>query len=406
MTGRNRAKSRALVWAGVLALTHVVSARAYGADGNQLIGIGTIQKGTAGAGVASPQDSTWTLLNPASIIDLEKRLDFSLDFITLKISAYPQGSVLASNPFAGYQESYPFALAPSVGMILPLEHGTLGFGMFGVQGNLVHYERPRSTLSVLENSDRRAKVQVAKIPVSYAYQFDNGLTVGAGLIGAVTLFQFDSLTLNLRPTDGDNKLDFNVGIGLNFGLYKRWDKVSVGAAYSTRIAVTDLDVYKDVIVWNLDIPQQFQAGIAVRPTQKLELLADYKWIKWSEVRNFGRTTVMGGLGWEDQHIYKLGFNYKATDKWTFRGGYSYGESPIGDEFIFANILTPAFGKAHASLGVSRKIGEHGELHFSYYHAFEEERTDNGRGDIFSILGRGSEASYTENVFSVGYSYRF
>src|SRR5690606_17577395 len=248
--------------------------------------------------------------------------------------------------FAGEQTAHPFTIAPSLGMIVPLDKGTLGFGMFGVQGNLVHYDHPRSTLSILENSDRRAKVQVAKLPLSYAYQFDNGWTVGAGLIGAVTLFQFDSLTLNLRPTEGDNKLDWGLGIGLNFGVYKRWDKVSVGAAYSTRIAMQDFDEYKDVIKWTVDIPAQFQAGIAVRPTEKLEIVADYKWIEWSSVPNFGRGTIQGGLGWRNQDIYKLAMTYKPNDKWTFRAGYSYGKSPISDEFIFANVLTPAFGEQH------------------------------------------------------------
>ena len=115
-------------------------------------------------------------------------------------------------------------------MIIPLETGTLGFGMFGVQGNNAEYDRSRTTLPFSRGNDRRAELQVAKFPISYAYQFDNGWTVGAALLPVATVFRTDSLTLRLRPTEGNDKLDLGLGIGVELGVYKEWDRFSFGAA--------------------------------------------------------------------------------------------------------------------------------------------------------------------------------
>jgi long-chain fatty acid transport protein len=378
----------------------------FAADGNELVGIGAVQKGTVGAGVAFPQDSTWALLNPASIVELDRRLDLSLEFLDIHRGIRPRGLPLIVNVSEVKMTDGSGVFIPSFGMIWPTDRGTFGFGVFGVQGNLADFRAPRTTLAIPDNGDRRSQLEIARIPLSYAYQFDNGWAIGGSLLGVFSRFRTDNLTLNLRPTEGDNDWDYGLGIGLQLGVYKKWDRIAIGAAWRSRQAMQQYDKYEDLIQWNLDLPQTIQAGVALRLTDKLHVLADYKWQEWSALKQQAETTIRGGLGWDDQHIYKLGLVYELNDRWTLRAGASHGKSPISDEFVFANATTPAFAEDHVAIGFSYQLTERSEFHFAWEHSFPEEREDNGRGDLFSILGQGTRASFQEDGVVVQYSFKF
>ncbi len=380
---------------------------AHAADGNELTAIGAIQSGTAGAGIASPQDATWVLENPAGMIELGKRLDIPIEILFLQRGMHPNGFPLVANPLAGHQEDNSPILIPSIGMTLPLgDNDSLGFGMFGVQGDRTQYHRPRSTLGYLGDGDRRAELEVAKIPFAYAHRFDNGWTVGGSIIGIATSFRTDSLTLKLRPTSGHWNRDYALGIGVQVGVYKKWDKISVAASYTSKQIMQHYHKYEDVSKTPLDLPQKIQIGIAYRPTDRLEFVADYKWVDWSQIKELSRKTIRSGLGWVDQNIEKVGVSYKLNDKWTLRAGFSHGNSPVPDDFIFANALTPALAENHLGVGFTYNINEHSDFSFGYLHCFAEERSDNGRGDIFSKLGRGSKANYEEDGLLFQYSYKW
>jgi len=387
-------------------LSMLAAVRAPATDGNELIGIGAIQKGTAGAGVPAPQDATWILLNPAGIVALEKRLDVSAEFLDLYRGAEPHGLPLFVSPRALELTDHGTVFVPSFAMVWPLETGTLGFGVLGTQGNNADFDRSRTTLPFSRGNDRRSDLQVARLPLSYAYQFDNGWTVGGSIMPVFTAFRTDSLTLNLRPTEGNYKRDVGLGIGVQFALYKEWDRLSIGATWRSRQFVQQYKDYKDVIKWNLDLPEVVQAGVAWKVTDKLQLLADYKFQHWSELKQFHEPTIKGGLGWNDQDIYKVGAIYALNDAWALRAGYSRGNPAVDERHIFANLLTPAIAEDHFTCGFSRKLTAHSDFHFAWTHTFPEDRKDDGTGDIFSKLGKSSRAQYEEDAYTFQYSYRF
>jgi long-chain fatty acid transport protein len=369
--------------------------------------VGAIQQGTAGAGVAYPQDSTWALLNPASMVDLDKQLDLSLEFLDLHRGYRPRGFPLIVNTTAVKLTDGSGVWIPSFGMIWPLdERNVVGFGIFGVQGNSADFADPRVTLAIPQNSDRRSQLEIARIPFSYAHRFDNGWAVGGSILGVMSRFRTDNLTLQLRPTSGDNAWDYSFGIGLQLSVYKAWDRVSIGAAWRSRQAMQEYGKYTDLFKWNLDLPQTVQAGVAIDVTEKLHLLLDYKWQEWSAIKQFSQPTIRGGLGWEDQHIYKAGLVYDLNDRWTLRAGFSHGKSPIPDDSIFSNATTPALAEDHASIGFTYALTDRSEISFAWEHSFTKERTESGRGDLFSMLGKGTRASYQEDGVIVQYTFKF
>ena len=62
----------------ITVITFAAAAQLFATEGINLIGVGPVQQGTAGAGVASAKDSTWLILNPAGLTDVDMGVDASL----------------------------------------------------------------------------------------------------------------------------------------------------------------------------------------------------------------------------------------------------------------------------------------------------------------------------------------
>lgn len=380
-----------------LALALGSSVPALAADGNELYAIGAVQKSLGGAGAASPRDATWVLLNPASIVDITPRLDLLFEFLYIKAESEPRGFPLVANPFAGSMTDARIIPFPSASTVWRTEKGTLGFGIFGVQGDRVNFPHPRTTVSLLQNADRRAGYEVARVPLSYAREFSNGWAVGASIIPTFARLRTDSVTLRLAPTRGRNHWSEAAGIGFQLGLYRRWEHWGLGAAYTSRTWMSEHRNYRDdLITWNFDLPQKIQAGLLWQPTPRLGFVLDFKHVFWTDVEILRRKTVQGGLGWNNQSIVKGGVSWDVNDRLSLRTGVSWSEAPFPDSSVFVNALSPAISQTHLAAGFSYKLNKHATAHFSFTHALPESRTESGKGDLFSFFSKGTKIGYSED----------
>lgn len=94
-------------------------------------------------------------------------------------------------------------------------------------------------------------------------------------------------------------------------------------------------------------PQMVSVGAGWEIDSNWRLLAQIDWINWSDafdslplhLRNGNNADLNGFLGtnaiddtiplnWKDQFVYRAGVEYTPGDNWSFRAGYSYGESPV------------------------------------------------------------------------------
>lgn len=395
-------------WA-VMLLVLCLSAMTWATDGTQLTGIGAVQQGTGGTGVASPQDMTWVLLNPAGIIDLGCRFDFSMELFAPERHNSPGG--IFGNRSGGDMSDKSMFMIPSMGYSRSCGCGDYawGIGLYGVSGMGVEYSGSRALWPklFLKNYDRKTEYSVAQLAFAYAHTIgDSGWSVAVAPHLNYSMFKTDMMTLKFKEAEGGNHWDDAYGAGFSLGVYKRWQRFGVGATYTSRQWMTEFKDYDDLFFESMDLPQMVQAGIAYDLTPHLELVADYKWINLSGIDQMAVTPIKGGFGWKDQHIVKAGLTWYALPKWTFRCGVSHAESPIDEEHVFANALFPAVTEDHVSFGFSYAISEKSDIHFAYTHAFENKITDSGRGDLFSILGKGTEISLVENEFTLEYSYKF
>ncbi len=376
-------------------------------EGVFLFGNDVQQLGRAGSGVASPRSAYWSYLNPASMVELNSRIDVSLYNVFPSVEAKPRGVI--GNRLDGPLCGDGIFNILSGGMIYSLgKYGTVGGGLYIPSGTGVEYDHSRNIMTRLfqGNKDRRLNYQHFRLVTSYGYELPCGIAVGASLHSSLSRFKTDHLTLKFRPTDGDNEWDEALGIGYGVGVYKAWERFAVGASYMSRHYTQKMDKYKDLLKYSLDTPQIIQVGAAWKVLKQVELTADYKWLNWKGVPNYGKKMLEGGFNWHDQWAVKLGVEWTINDHWRIMGGYAHASTPIDDDHLFLSMLVPVTCEDHLTAGFTYALNAHHEFHFVFIYGVPKTIQDTGHGDLLSHLGKGSEVTSNGESFAVGYSYKF
>jgi len=169
----------------ITALLFAIAGAAHATDGINLIGIGPVQQGTAGAGVASAKDSSWLLLNPAGLTDLGSRADASFQVFA------PNRSLRSGmSGGAGKQTDDSVFFIPEVSATFDTGDGNhWGIGLYGTSGMGVDYNfgrigtggTPVSPPTTAQNQfDKMTELSVAKLTLTYARELNNGWSIGGG----------------------------------------------------------------------------------------------------------------------------------------------------------------------------------------------------------------------------------
>jgi long-chain fatty acid transport protein len=222
----------------------------------------------------------------------------------------------------------------------------------------------------------------------------------------------------------DNGHNWAYGAGVRVGwISEIHPQVTLGGAFSSKIYMTKFSDYKELFAegGGFDSPSQFQVGIAVRPIESLQLSFDYQRILYSGVNSvankgpvaspFGPSIPNGsgllgagnglGFGWNDINIYRLGAVYNLNEQLTFRAGYSWNESPIPNDQLLFNLMTPATIIRHVTAGITYSPDKNNEFHLTYVHAFHENQTQRT-----SAFGVPVSTSMYQNTIVVGYSWNY
>ena len=381
-------------WIHTLLITITSATLVEATEGINLIGIGPVQQGTAGAGVASAKDSTWLILNPAGLTQIERNVDASLQYFAPRRT---MNSTL--NGGAGEQSDHSAFFIPTISASLGCCDNTnqfFGIGVYGTSGMGVDYNQPRIAGS---GGDSMTELAVAKMTISYAQKFDNGLSLGAGPVFVFSHLRTDMFN-GIAPQSGE--WDEAVGIGFIVGANQKInDKLSIGASYISEQYMTEFDEYEDLLDGSLNLPQQLTVGLAYNVRTNLEVVVDYRWLGWSQLDTLGDQ-----FGWNDQHIVKAGVTWGATDRLTLRSGISHGNSPIDADSAFGNTLFPAIIETHLACGLSYEFDRF-TLHAAFTHALEETVTANGNdAGPMASFANGTEISMSQNSFTIGASFAF
>jgi len=278
---------------------------------------------------------------------------------------------------------------------------------------------------------------VMQMNPTVSYKINKRNSIGASLVFSIQTFRafgleyFETFTQSFADGEPVNKLtnngnDWSYGAGARIGWMGNYldKKLSIGAAYSSRVYMTEFDKYTDLFAeqGDLDTPANVGIGIAYKFTPKLTVGLDITRAFYEDVAAIGNASATTGPGsiypnadekhrlgndeglgfsWDNQTVYKLGAIYDYNNEWTFRAGWNYGESPIDESNgeVLMSILAPAVTQNHLTLGATYSPSKQMELSFSYVHAFKFEQN----GPTF--IGSTGELSMYQNSFGISFGYK-
>ncbi|MGL5773343.1 MAG: OmpP1/FadL family transporter [Bacteroidales bacterium] len=277
------------------------------------------------------------------------------------------------------------------------------------------------------------------------------LSIGAGLMvmtGDVTISRAffpigaipnlpNDVALASASLSGKSKL----GVGVNVGAqYEINDKFTVGVSYRSRVKMkvnegtADLSFASDAIKKLLEatgkvppldqgtfkasmpMPSNLNAGVTYKPTEKITLVAELQFVGWAAYDSLNirfSEEVLGGYdikaekNYRNTFIYRIGAQFKTTDRLDLRVGAYYDETPVRS-YLY-NPETPGMNKLGLTCGFSFRPIENLSIDgaFTYTHGFERsgsymyENPLTGKEQEFS--GKYKVSAFTPTL---GLSYQF
>ena len=368
----------------------LIGAPAWAANGHLLHGVGAVNSAMGGAGVALPNDALGALnLNPALLTELDGyKFEFSAEYNDAKNAVESQ-----AGPFSGRTEDAgDRSVIPAFGFTVhkpqtPIAFGVgfLGLAGFGVDypqdnGNPLLAPQPRGFGRVYSN------YQLLKIPVVAALQVSPSLSVGISFNAGHAILTADPAGFATPDCAGPTNCVFprvnndgSFGWGLGAGLlFKVNPKLNFGLSYSseqdyqeftwnTTVANTSLPTFGTArkVRFKLNAPPIAVAGIGWKPTSRLSVALDGKWINYERTDGFKDT-----LGFKDITVEGLGIQFQATSTITVRVGANHCDSPIDSSNVFQSVPVPAVFEDRITAGFGQKVTPNLTLDLGYYHVFK------------------------------------
>jgi len=381
---------RMMRWVGLVLLL-AGSSTALATNGYFAHGYGIKYKALAGAGVALPLGTISPATNPAHLLFSGNRLEVSLALfnpnreytITGSPSGYP-GTLglqpgtftsaskwfaipsLSANWMLGPDQAFGLAAYGNGGMNTNYAARTFGFSPTGVD---------LSQMFFAPTFARKFGVHALGLTAILAYQRFQGR-------GLMAFGNFSSAADKLS----DNGYSNSLGYGGRFGYQGEWrPNFFVGASYQTKLKMSKFDDYAGLFAEQgcFDIPSNWNAGMAFKPTANLAIALDVQRIYYSECKSVSNGMLPNlmmsrlgeedgaGFGWQDMTVVKGGVQWQARPDWTLRAGYSKSRQPIPSSEVLFNILAPGVIEQHATLGLTRTLANRSEISFALMHGFSK-----------------------------------
>jgi len=237
------------------------------------------------------------------------------------------------------------------------------------------------------------------------------VSVGAGLSAMharLKLFNaLDTSVLASQPPgtfpDSHGEVDVkDWAYGYNLGLLlEPNDKTRFGIAYRSGVDV-DLDgqlgsTFSGQPNTTARVSETLPASALFSVSRQVDdmwtVMADVLWTQWSEIDNVvaqfgtGNTNTLA-FHWNDATRVSVGANYRHDDRWTFRGGLAYDESPVPGA-MFRPAALPDEDRFWLALGAGYRYSRQLSFDIGYAHLFIDDTRINST-DAYSSLGPNNE----------------
>ena len=158
-----------------------------------------------------------------------------------------------------------------------------------------------------------------------------------------------------------------------------------------------------VLKTNMDYPMIVSLGTSYTGFEDLVLAEDVHYVDYRNTNGFNNTGFnslgqVTGLGWDSIFVVNLGVQYRLSETWTVRAGYSYGMNPIDNSKSIFNVASPAIDNNTIYFGGSYNLTKALMVSAAYLHAFQNSIS----GPIIAPFGTipGSSVGSTVSVDSI------
>ena len=353
-------------------------------------GQGTLSKAMAGSNTAFAQEALDVESNPAAAAFIPNGYSLSLALfspdrqytVTGNPSQAPQTFGLAPGTVKSESKLFPM---PSFGFLYrPHTADAIALNFVARGGMNTDYR----TNTFYGGTHTGVDLAQAFLTGTYARRITANQSLGITVVVAGQRFKATGLEA-FAPYSSDpsalsnNGYDTSYGAGVRVGYLARpVPNVAIGAAWAPRIKMTELKKYRGLFAQGgrFDVPTSASAGIAYTVVNPLTLSLDWERIHYNDVRSVGNAMLPNlgssplgtfegaGFGWKDINVAKLGLQWRATDTWTWRAGFSKGDQPIPSTEVLFNILAPGVIEKHFTAGGTMALNDRGKFNFALMYA--------------------------------------
>jgi len=370
---------------------------------------------------AHTKDASVMFFNPAGISFVESKL--SVAFGVFGISAENEYQNAATNYSAKTDSPLgtPAYLAVSY---RPLTDFTVGLSVTTPYGSTIKWDDTWAGNQLVQEIDLKAFY----IQPTVAYKFSEWFSAGFGFIyarGSVNLKKQISVggQLELDATEASgtgfnlgayfkpsNKLDISVGYRSNVDMKVTGGDANFKGVPSSLIGGTTFVTANDKFDATLPLVSELLLGVSYKVTPKLTLAADVNFAGWQKYKNLTFDFEQNNVGnqtdltisksaknFKQSNIYRIGGEYKATDKLDLRLGYYYDQSPVKDAYWSPE--TPSTNNHAFTGGLGYKFGK--GFNVDLFGAYLKGEVRDVNNTIAGFTGQArSKAVY----FGLGFSY--
>ena len=381
-------------------------------------------------GVAVVNSAEVAFFNPAGMSFLDKKFNLSVGGNALLAKTRFQSSQF-NQTAATDNLGTPFSLYATYKIN---DWVSAGLAVYTPYGSSVAWDQDWVGAHLVNNIDLAAIF----IQPTVSFKVGDVFSIGGGPIFVQGSVNFNrNLTPNPILSNNGSGTDVTLdatGIsasGYNLGMmFKLSNKVTLGMDYRSEIimearggSATFADVptiaaasfTNTTFSADLPLPAEFTTGISYKASDKWLFAFDYNYTKWSVYQsldvqfNNGLPTSVNPRNYKDVSCYRFGAQYKASDKFTVRGGYYIDESPVQRGYFAPE--TPRNDSVGYTGGFTYQVNSRLGIDMSFlylhfdevnnsYDYFDDPTTTNG---LTSFGG-----TYKSSVFSpgIGITYGF
>ena len=361
------------------------------AGGASAAGFALIEQGASGMGnafagaAATGEDASTIFYNPAGMSRLPAtQFAVAGHAIDLSLKFSNGGTTSTFGPVSGGNggDAGDVGFVPNFYLAVPIDDKlAVGLGVNAPFGLKTEYD----STWVGRYQGIKTEITSYNINPAVSYKLTDTIAVGVG----ANYQHFKAKLTNAFFTGGPDAIETldadDDAWGWNVGLLAQLTpSTRVGVSYRSQIKYTlegtagvaipggPVLVPTTNVTADVTLPDMTSLSVVHQLNDQWELLADVTFTRWSKIDTVnviasGSTLDTLALKFDDAWRVSFGANYRYSERWTFKGGVAWDQTPVQDQY--RTVRLPDNDRKWVSLGAKYAVSNKAAVDVGYSHLF-------------------------------------